>query len=159
MAKIALAHARTSCSQARTEAKNPEVLATAVAAAGGAVALGVSGGAAGLMAGGSLGAIVGLVPALFTFGLSIPVCATFGGGMGLCVGTSMGASLGALGGGAAGYSAYVKRDELKSGSSRAWERVANCTDYVRSKAHASASYVSDHLGMSLLAAGTGGTRC
>eukprot|EP00929_Paragymnodinium_shiwhaense_P020426 TRINITY_DN13625_c0_g1_i1.p1 TRINITY_DN13625_c0_g1~~TRINITY_DN13625_c0_g1_i1.p1 ORF type:complete len:407 (+),score=80.71 TRINITY_DN13625_c0_g1_i1:136-1356(+) len=160
MAKFALVHAAAGSGKARAALSDAKVQATAVSAAGGAVAMGLSGGATGFVAGGSVGTAVGLVPALFTFGLSVPFCAAFGSGLGVCIGTTMGASFGAVSGGAAGYSIYVRRDELKSGSSRAWERVSDCTCYVKTKAHASASYVTDHLRLGLLAGGgTGGTGC
>jgi len=52
------------------------------------------------------------VPAIFTFGLSIPVFAAVGGGAGLCVG----GATGALGGGAAGYGIYTKKAEIRQGA-------------------------------------------
>merc|ERR1719387_2858406 len=58
------------------------------------------------------GAAVGVVPAIFTFGLSIPVCAVIGGGAGLAAGTAVGSGAGAVGG-AAVYSGYHHREELK----------------------------------------------
>merc|ERR1740121_2963545 len=64
-------------------ASDQRVQATAV---GGAVALGAGGGAAGLVSGGAIGAAIGIVPAFFTFGLSIPVGAAIGSGVGAAAG-------------------------------------------------------------------------
>merc|ERR1712216_568909 len=62
-----------------------------------------------LVAGGAIGAACGVVPALFTFGLSIPVGAVLGGAAGLCMGTVAGGTVGLVGGGAAGRWAYKHR--------------------------------------------------
>mmetsp|Transcript_114078 Transcript_114078/g.368529 ORF Transcript_114078/g.368529 Transcript_114078/m.368529 type:complete len:99 (+) Transcript_114078:254-550(+) len=79
-------------------------------AVGGAVTLGAGGGATGLVSGGVLGAAVGVLPAVFTFGLSIPVCAALGSGAGLCMGSAVGGTAGLVGGGAAGYRLYALRE-------------------------------------------------
>lgn len=84
-------------------AADPKAKVAAASAVGGAVTLGASGGATGLVSGGLVGATLGLVPALFTFGLSIPVGAALGGGAGLCVGSAVGGTAGFVGGGVAGY--------------------------------------------------------
>merc|ERR1712113_1199502 len=57
----------------------------------------------GAVSGGLVGAALGLVPAVFTFGLSIPVGAALGGGTGLCIGSAVGGTAGFVGGGIAGY--------------------------------------------------------
>merc|ERR1719203_1763355 len=67
--------------------------------------MGVSGGAMGLLIGSASGAAWGCIPALLTFGLSIPVCAAVAGGTGLCFGASIGGGIGVMGGGVAGYGA------------------------------------------------------
>lgn len=54
------------------------------------------GGGMGLMSGSALGAAIGVVPAIFTFGLSIPIGAAIGGGAGLAVGTTIGGVAGVL---------------------------------------------------------------
>merc|ERR1712048_818306 len=77
---------------------------------------GGAGGAVGLTTGAVAGGVVGLLPALFTFGLSIPVFAIVGGGAGLCVGTAVGSTTGAVGGGATGYGIYGKRSEIAEGA-------------------------------------------
>merc|ERR1712046_374223 len=74
--------------------------------------VGAGGGLMGLTAGAGVGAAVGVVPAIFTFGLSIPVGAFIGGTFGLCAGTVVGGSAGLVGGGAAGYYGYERRDEI-----------------------------------------------
>ncbi|CAE7650892.1 unnamed protein product, partial [Symbiodinium pilosum] len=63
-------------------------------------------------AGSLVGGAIGILPALFTFGLSIPVGAAIGGGAGLAVGAAAGATAGAVSGGAAGYGAYAKRGQI-----------------------------------------------
>merc|ERR1712226_1451984 len=97
-------------------AKDPKAQATAAGATVGGVALGSTGGVIGLATGAVAGGVVGIVPALFTFGLSIPVFAFVGGGAGLCVGTAVGGTTGAVGGGAVGYGAYGKRSEIAEGA-------------------------------------------
>merc|ERR1719203_2344355 len=81
---------------------------------GGAVLAGAGGAGAGLLAGGAAGAAVGLVPALFTFGLSIPVGAVIGGTCGTVVGAATGGTVGLTGGSAIGYGAYKKRAEIRN---------------------------------------------
>merc|ERR1711920_978691 len=92
-------------------AKNPHAQVTAASAAAGGVAAAVPCGTIGLVG----GAIVGFVPAVFTFGLSIPVFAAVGGGAGFCIG----GATGALGGGAAGHCVYAKRAEIREGATTA----------------------------------------
>lgn len=94
--------------------QNSKFRVTAVSAAGGAVTVGTGGAAVGCATGGAIGAAVGLVPALFTFGLSIPVGAAIGGGAGLCVGATAGGTVGAVGGGAAGYKIHGYRTSASS---------------------------------------------
>lgn len=82
---------------------------TAAGAAGGALTFGAAGAVGGTLAGSATGAAFGVPFALFTFGLSIPVCAVVGGGAGLCVGATAGSSGGAAIGGAAGFVGYKCR--------------------------------------------------
>jgi len=89
-----------------------QVRVTATAATGGAIVLGTGGGAAGMLAGSALGAAWGLLPALLTFGLSIPFCATVCGGAGLCAGAALGGAAGLVGGAAAGYALNEDKDGL-----------------------------------------------
>ena len=49
------------------------------------------------------------MPALFTFGLSIPV----GASIGLMAGATTGGSAGAVGGGAIGFAGFTYREEIK----------------------------------------------
>lgn len=98
-------------------ASDPHYQTTAASAASGAVAVGATGGAVCLAAGSLVGAAVGIVPAVFTFGLSIPVGAILGGGAGLCAGTAVGGTAGLVSGGAAGYAGYAKRKQIAAGVS------------------------------------------
>jgi hypothetical protein len=106
-AAAAFGNARWLASNATAQASkaivSPRFRTTAVAAAGGAAALGTGGGATGFVLGGCVGTTVGLLPAVFTFGLSIPVGAMFGAFTGMFVGAGVGSSAGLVGGGAAGY--------------------------------------------------------
>lgn len=113
-------------------AREPKVQVTTAGAAAGTVAGGAVGGSAGVL----VGAAVGVVPALFTFGLSIPVCAAVGGGIGLCTGSSVGA----VGGGAAGFAGYKYRKELEASKDCVYSKVLQVNSKVK-------GYVS----------GTGGT--
>merc|ERR1719437_364824 len=95
-------------------ARDPKVQVTVASAAGGATVVGAGGAGAGLLAGGVAGAAVGVLPALFTFGLSIPVGAAIGGGCGTHVGAAAGGSAGFVGGATLGYGVYTKRSEIRN---------------------------------------------
>eukprot|EP00930_Biecheleria_cincta_P006528 TRINITY_DN107553_c0_g1_i1.p1 TRINITY_DN107553_c0_g1~~TRINITY_DN107553_c0_g1_i1.p1 ORF type:complete len:319 (-),score=84.70 TRINITY_DN107553_c0_g1_i1:296-1195(-) len=122
-----------SLESAKAVAKNRHVQATAAGVASGAVA----GGASGMAAGGALGAVVGLVPALFTFGLSIPIGAAIGIGAGLAAGTTVGA----VGGGAAAYGVYAKKDEIREFKNGTMTKVSSGVDLMKLKASESADYI------------------
>ncbi|CAK0890290.1 unnamed protein product [Prorocentrum cordatum] len=115
---------------------NRAVQVTAASAVGGAVLAGGASGLLGLALGTAGGASVGVVPPIFTFGLSIPLFAAVGGGLGLAVALPAGGAAGAVGGGATGYAAYSKRAEItsftgqgyakaRSTAQSAWARVAS----------------------------------
>merc|ERR1719150_871284 len=108
--------------------------ATTTSATGGATMLGAGGGAAGVAVGGVAGALAGLPLALFTFGLSVPAGAVFGGSAGLAVGAATGASIGAVGGGAAGFGAYSKRDDIRKAASLVASTVGDGAVYAKGKA-------------------------
>merc|ERR1712232_468000 len=105
------------------------------------------GGLMGLTWGAGVGAAVGVVPAIFTFGLSIPVGAFMGGAFGLCAGTVVGGSTGLVGGGAAGYYGYERRHEIKGAAKGVSDKANACATAVKERALAGISFVS----------GTGGT--
>jgi len=98
--------------QIKAKISDPQFQKTSAAAAGGAVVGGTTGAGTGAVVGGTVGAAVGIPAAIFTFGLSIPVCAVIGGGVGLCTGGTVGTTVGAVGG-AAGYKAYENRAEIE----------------------------------------------
>jgi len=127
----------TAITTAKQVASDPKAQSTAVGAAGGAVAMGATGGFLGVTSGCVFGALVGLVPAAFTFGLSIPIGAVIGGGAGLCVGTAVGGSAGLVAGGAAGY----KKDDIRSGTTKALAQAGDCAQSVKDKASASGRFV------------------
>lgn len=127
------------------------VQVTAASAAGGAVVVGTAGGAVGTVAGAGTGALVGLPAAIFTFGLSIPICATIGGGMGCIAGASSGGAVGGVAGGAAGYNAHKYQDEIAGGAQSTWRKVRNGTNMLKVKAVDSVAQVRT------MVSGTGGT--
>lgn len=94
----------------REVVSDPRAKVTAASAVGGAVAVGTTGGSVGLVSGGLLGAACGLVPAVFTFGLSIPVGAAIGSTVGLGVGATLGGTSGFVGGGTLGYKIYGREE-------------------------------------------------
>merc|ERR1712072_1029567 len=114
----------------RVAVTDKQVQVTAASALGGAAALGASGGATGLVTGGAFGAACGAVPAIFTFGLSIPIGAAVGGAAGLCMGTVAGGTVGLVGGGAAGRSAHQHRAEIKEAATGALSRASSLSDFV-----------------------------
>lgn len=119
--------------------------------AGGAGAGAVAGGGAGCVAGGAIGACVGVPAALFTFGLSIPVCAVIGGG----VGTAAGSTSGAVVGGAAGYGGHKYRRELSCNVRGARSRLTNSAGHIKAKATERAAKAREQI--SAMLGGTGGT--
>jgi hypothetical protein len=123
------------------QATTTEAKVMAASAASGAVALGVGGGAVGLGAGAGVGALVGVVPAVFTFGLSIPVGAFIGGGAGLCAGTAVGSGCGLVGGGVAGRYGYSHREQIKGAFGYGVEQVGSCANGLRQRLVAQRQYV------------------
>lgn len=86
----------------------------AATAAAGAVMTGTTTGVVTGILGTVGGAAVGVIPAFFTLGLSIPFCAAVGGGTGLCAGAVTGGSIGLVTGGAVGHIGYNRHKERKS---------------------------------------------
>lgn len=89
---------------------------TIASAVGGAAVVGTGGAAAGAITGGAVGAALGVVPALFTFGLSIPVMAMVCGTCGLAVGGTVGSATGMSGGAAVSYyrcCTDAKREQIR----------------------------------------------
>jgi len=107
---------------------SPEFKVTAASAAGGCVV----GGTTGFATGATFGAAIGVVPALFTLGLSIPVGAVIGGG----IGATTGGSVGFGAGGAVGYGAYTKRKEIQ-------DTASSVKNYLVGKAKDASSAVND----------------
>jgi hypothetical protein len=103
-AETAKTVASAKAGEAFTFATTTKTGVAATSAVAGGVVCGATGGGAGTLA----GAAVGVIPAIFTFGLSIPVCATIG----FCCGTVAGGSFGAVSGGALGYGGFKYRKEL-----------------------------------------------
>lgn len=115
----------------RRQSQDPQVQVTLLSAFGGAAVGSTGGGALGLIAGGSFGAAVGLIPAIFTFGVSVPLGAAVGGTCGLLTGAAAGGTAGLVSGGFVGHgyahrllNSSVWRATQVSGSSRGigWAR-------------------------------------
>lgn len=107
------------------------VQTSAMSSFAGAAVVGTGGATTGLLAGGALGAAVGVVPAIFTFGLSIPVCAALGGGFGLVTGATVGGATGGIMGGASGYVGYTRRDTIRGGLDKMKDSAVDSADKVR----------------------------
>merc|ERR1712137_1150506 len=118
----------------------PSFQVTTLSAASGAVTIGAGGGLMGMTAGAGIGAAVGVVPAIFTFGLSIPVCAFVGGAFGVCAGTVVGASTGLVGGGAVGHYSYKHRDDIKSATKGVSDKANACTNALKQRASETKDY-------------------
>lgn len=133
---------------AATKRKSYEVVTdkrfqvTAASAAAGATTCGTAGGAVGTLAGAGTGAVVGVPAALFTFGLSIPVCATIGAGLGCAAGATTGAAAGGAAGGAAGFHTHKYRKEIADGASSAWGAVQSGTSKLKTQALDSVTHVA-----------------
>jgi len=140
-----------SASKAQALAKTKSFQVTTASAAAGAAAGGTAGAAAGTLAGAGVGAMVGLPAALFTFGLSIPVCATIGGGVGCVTGATGGGAVGGASAAAVGYSAHKYHNEIAGGVGATWSNVRSRTGSLKVKAISSVSQAR------ALVSGTGGT--
>jgi len=92
----------------------PRFRSKAISGAVGASVGGATGASVGTALGGALGAVAGLVPAFFTFGLSIPIGAVLGSGVGLTTGTLIGSSTGAVGGVTAMKWYHSRSERLRS---------------------------------------------
>merc|ERR1712228_314414 len=125
---------------------------TVVSAAGGAVTLGAGSGLMGMTAGAGVGAAVGVVPAIFTFGLSIPIGAFMGGAFGLCAGTVVGGSAGLVDGGAVGLYGYEHRNEIKGAAEGVSKKANVYVNALKVRVLASKEYAVS------LVSGTGGTK-
>jgi hypothetical protein len=119
--------------------KQPEFQKTVVSTAGGTIVFGAVGGAFGTASGIVLGSAAGLPPALLTFGLSIPVCAGAGGIGGLAVGSVVGAGAG----GAAGFTTYKYRLEIKEGIVVVKVKAVNAASATKFKAIALRGQAAD----------------
>jgi len=146
-------------SKVQVAVKDQSMQATAVGAAGGAATMAVGGGGAGLATGTVVGAALGVLPALFTFGLSIPIGAAVGGATGLCAGAFTGGTVGLIGGGATANSVHRHRDGIKGGAIGALNKASGCKDFVTTKARVyTDSVVESTMNVrSRLVGGTGGT--
>lgn len=117
-----------------------------------AVAGGVFGGVVGSTVGTVTGGAIGLIPAVFTFGLSIPV----GAAMGLCTGALAGSTTGVVGGGAVGYGGFTHRKELNDGAVGVWNKMYTSAASAKTRAVDSASQLKDSM-TSLMGGSTGET--
>jgi hypothetical protein len=122
-ARAAKSRAVDAAERACDVARDRTVQTTAASAAGGAVAMGTSGAAAGFVGGATIGAAMGVPAALFTFGMSIPIGAAVGSAAGFCTGAAVGGGVGLVGGGAAGYGVYTKKDKLRNRMVESWANL------------------------------------
>merc|ERR1712203_934212 len=133
----AAAKAETLRTNAMKLATNPQAQVTAASAIVGAGTFGAVGGGVGLVGGGALGAAVGVPAALFTFGMSIPVCATVGAVVGGSTGATVGGTTGLVTGGAVGYHGYAHKEGIMDGAANAINtgkaKVAASTKFIRTR--------------------------
>merc|ERR1712039_463395 len=132
VAKIVRQQSAMAVDVAKTKSFEAVTLATTTrqgvassAAVGGAVLGGATTGAFGAVA----GAAVGIIPAFFTLGLSVPV----GAMAGLCVGTAVGGGAGAVGGGLVGYGGFTHRKKISDGVRSSWGNVSTTTNSIKRK--------------------------
>jgi len=130
---------------ARQMVSEPSFQAASVTGAGAAVVLGTGGGAAGLVGGSAVGAALGVLPALFTFGLSIPVTAAAVGAAGCIAGAVVGSSVGLVGGSMAGYGAYTKRIQIRQAATGAWEKAEGSKEVLKAGLVRSTDFVKGRL--------------
>merc|ERR1712050_674603 len=121
------------------------VQVTTASAVGGAVSFGTAGGVTGLVAGGAVGAAVGVPAALFTLGLSIPVCATVGAVVGGGTGATVCGTTGLVGGGTAGYLGYAHKEEIKNGTTGVINKVSEYKDCGKAKVSESAAAITNRV--------------
>merc|ERR1712129_620530 len=140
--------AKAKSSDALNFATTTKVGVTSSSAVAGAVVGGAGTGAAGTL----VGAAVGIVPAIFTFGLSIPA----GAMVGLCVGTTVGASAGAVGGGLAGYGGFTHRKAITEGAQSSWSKVRTAAVQVKEKTISCAAEAKESA-RSMVRGSTGGS--
>merc|ERR1712125_296384 len=114
--------------------------------------MGAGGGLIGMTTGSGIGAAVGVVPAVFTFGLSIPVCAFMGGACGLCAGVAVGGSAGLVGAGTLGYYGYERSDEIKGAAIGASYTAGTYISTLKGRALASRDFALNFV------SGTSGTK-
>merc|ERR1712013_258256 len=146
--RMAVDCVKTKSSEAVTFATTTKVGVTSSAAVAGAVLGGTTTGALGTVA----GAAVGIIPAFFTLGLSIPVCAMAG----LCVGTTVGGSAGAVGGGLVGYGGFTHRETISAGVHSSWNNVSAAAKQLKTKTFTCAADAKASV-RSRVGAGTGGS--
>jgi hypothetical protein len=96
--------------------KSPHFQTVTISTAAGAISFGAVGGAFGCAGGVVVGGAVGTLPALFTFGTSIPIGAVVGGFLGTSAGAVAAGTTGGCVGGAAGHGAYLYRAQIKDGA-------------------------------------------
>jgi len=96
-----------------SESEDPEALAAVGVGTGTMLSLGCVGGLAGTAVGATTGTVAGALPALFTFGLSLPIGAAVGGSTGLLIGAVAGGAAGFAGGAITGYGFALYRAEIQ----------------------------------------------
>lgn len=88
--------------------RDPSFKTMTVKTGTGVVVLGTAGGAFGSVSGVVIGSAAGLIPALFTFGLSVPAGAVIGGSSGLFLGACTGGAAGGL----TGFTTYKYQAQI-----------------------------------------------
>merc|ERR1719189_2605296 len=129
-ASQAAVYTKEKTSEVKELASERRMQVAVASGAGGAVIVGTPCAAGGLVVGGTIGTIVGILPALFTMGLSIPFGAAIGAGCGAAMGGSVGGAVGFSGCSFLGYKVYTKRSAIR----RFWIRSLNKTEMAARRA-------------------------
>eukprot|EP00933_Yihiella_yeosuensis_P008057 TRINITY_DN113336_c0_g1_i1.p1 TRINITY_DN113336_c0_g1~~TRINITY_DN113336_c0_g1_i1.p1 ORF type:complete len:378 (+),score=106.10 TRINITY_DN113336_c0_g1_i1:108-1241(+) len=98
------------------EEEDPQALGAVVCGTGGALCLGSVGAVIGVAVGSATGLAFAAVPALFTFGLSLPVGAIVGGTTGLVAAVGVSSTAGFVGGATSGCCVAYFRSEIRHGT-------------------------------------------
>lgn len=112
------------------EEEDPQALAAVLCGCSGALCLGSGGAVIGATLGGACGLALGAVPAIFTFGISLPVGAVIGGTCGFCTGAAVGGGTGLGAGAASGMTVAYFSDDIKYVALNVASRVYDVYDFV-----------------------------
>jgi len=112
------------------EEEDTQALAGVLCGCSGALCLGSGGAVIGATVGGASGLAVGAVPAIFTFGLSLPIGAVVGGAIGFCTGAAVGGGAGLGAGATSGMTVAYFGEEIKYITLNVASRIYDVYDFI-----------------------------